>query len=153
VCQFVSLYQRSVGPISSKLKTAKLTSSPLLMPLKTFEDLEIWKRGCRLSVDIYLATEDSNDFRLKAQMQSAAVSISSNIAEGAERDSTKDFARFLRYSKGSCAELRTQLFIAQRVRKELNKPDLKNANHLIKETRELASMIQSLINSLESTSL
>ena len=83
-------------------------------------------------------------------MQSAAVSVSSNIAEGSERDSDKDFARFLRYAKGSCAELRTQLFIAQRVRKELNKPDLLNASHLIQETRELASMIQSLINTLDS---
>ena len=120
------------------------------MPLQTFENLEIWKRGCRLAVDTYLATEDSNDFRLNSQMQSAAVSISSNIAEGAERDSEKDFARFLRYAKGSCAELRTQLFIAQRVRQELNKPELLNAAHLIQETREIASMIQSLINTLES---
>ena len=120
------------------------------MPLQTFENLEIWKRGCRLAVDTYLTTEDSNDFRFNSQMQAAAVSISSNIAEGAERDSDKDFARFLRYAKGSCAELRTQLFIAQRVRKELNKPDLLNAPHLIQETREIASMIQSLINTLES---
>lgn len=119
------------------------------MPLQTFEDLEVWKRGCRLAVDTYLATEDSMDFRLNSQMQAAAVSVSSNIAEGCERDSPKDFIRFLRYAKSSCGELRTQAYISQRVRKELNKPDLKNGDHLIRETKEIARMIQSLIHSLE----
>lgn len=119
------------------------------MPLQTFENLEIWKRGCRLAVDTYLATEDSNDFRLNSQMQAAAVSVPSNIAEGCERDTPKDFIRFLRYAKASCGELRTQAYISQKVRKELNKPDLKNGDHLIKETKEIAAMIQSLIHSLE----
>ena len=119
------------------------------MPLKTFEDLEVWKRGCRLAVDTYLATEDSNDFRLNSQMQAAAVSIPSNVAEGCERDSPKDFARFLRYSKGSCGELRTQAYISQKVRKELNKPQLKNGEKIIQETKELSAMLQGLINSLD----
>ena len=119
------------------------------MPLQTFENLEIWKRGCRLAVDTYLATEDSSDFRLNSQMQAAAVSAPSNIAEGCERDTPKDFIRFLRYAKASCGELRTQAYISQKVRKELNKPDLKNGDHLIKETKEIAAMTQSLIHSLE----
>lgn len=119
------------------------------MPLQTFEDLEVWKRGCRLAVDTYLATEDSMDFRLNSQMQAAAVSVSSNIAEGCERDSPKDFIRFLRYAKASCGELRTQAYISQRVRQELNKPALQNGDHLIRETKEIARMIQSLIHSLE----
>lgn len=119
------------------------------MALQTFEDLEVWKRGCRLAVDTYLATEDSMDFRLNSQMQAAAVSVSSNIAEGCERDTPKDFIRFLRYAKASCGELRTQAYISQRVRKELNKPGLKNGDHLIKETKEIAAMLQSLIQSLE----
>ena len=118
------------------------------MPLQTFENLEIWKRGCRLAVDTYLTTEDSNDFRLNAQMQSAAVSVSSNIAEGSERDSIKDFARFLRYSKGSCGELRTQIYISQKIRKETNKPALLKADHLIQETKEITAMLQGLIKSL-----
>jgi len=118
------------------------------MPLQTFENLEVWKRGCRLAVDTYVATHDSNDFGLNNQMQRAAVSIPSNVAEGAERDSDKDFARFLRYAKGSCGELRTQLYIAQKVRKELNQPNLPNSTQMISETKELASMLQGLINSL-----
>jgi four helix bundle protein len=119
------------------------------MPLKTFEDLEVWKRGCRLAVDIYVATNDSKDFGLNSQMQRAAVSVSSNIAEGAGRDSDKDFARFLRYSKASCGELRTQLYIAQKIRNELSQPELLNVSALIAETKELASMLQGLINSLD----
>jgi len=82
-------------------------------------------------------------------MQAAAVSIASNIAEGAERDTPKDFIRFLRYSKGSCGELRTQIYISQKVRKELNKPPLRKGDELITETKEIAAMLQGLINSLE----
>jgi len=117
------------------------------MSLKTFEDLDVWKRGCRLAVDTYIATNDSKDFGLNSQMQRAAVSISSNIAEGSERDSDKEFARFLRYSKASCAELRTQLYIAQKIRKALNQPELSNGAQMIQETKELGSMLQGLINS------
>ena len=119
------------------------------MSLQTFEDLDVWKRGCQLAVDTYVATADSNDFRLNSQMQAAAVSIPSNIAEGCERDSGKDFARFLRYSKGSCSELRTQLYITQRVRKTLDKPAIENGPELINETKQISAMLQGLINSLE----
>ena len=55
------------------------------------------------------------DYGLKDQMTRAAVSISSNIAEGAERDSTKEFIRYLHIAKGSAAELRTQLHIARAI--------------------------------------
>ena len=83
--------------------------------IKTFEDLDVWKRSCQLAVDVYQAFKSSKDFALKDQMQRAAVSIPSNIAEGAERDSTKEYIKFLRYSKGSCGELRTQLYIHLRL--------------------------------------
>ena len=70
--------------------------------INTFEDLEVWKRGCQLAVDVYVANHTSKDFGLRDQMQRAAVSIPSNIAEGCERDSTPEFIKFFRYSKGSC---------------------------------------------------
>ena len=76
---------------------------------KSFEDLEVWKRSSRLAVEIYSALRDCRDFSLKDQMTRAAVSIPSNIAEGAERYSDKEFARFLYIARGSSAELRTQL--------------------------------------------
>ena len=116
--------------------------------IKTFEDLDVWKRSCQLAVDVYSSLHDSRDFGLKDQMQRAAVSVASNIAEGSDRGSTAEFIRFLRYSKASCAELRTQLYIAQRIRQTTNQPQLPQGSEIIQETKELSAMIQSLINSL-----
>lgn len=114
----------------------------------TFEDLEVWKRGCTLTVDIHLAFAESKDFALRNQMERSSLSIPSNIAEGAERDSTPEFIKFLRYSKGSCGELRTQLYISERIRSRLGAPPMEGVSEMIQETRELSKMIQALINSL-----
>ena len=117
--------------------------------INTFEDLEVWKRGCQLAVDVYVANHASRDFGLKDQMQRSAVSIPSNIAEGCERDSTPDFIKFLRYSKSSCGELRTQLYVLERVRKRLEQAPIEGSRAMIAETKELSKMIQGLINSLK----
>ena len=117
--------------------------------IETFEDLEIWKRGCNLAVDVHVALSDSKDFALRGQMERSSLSIPSNIAEGAERDSTPEFIKFLRYSKGSCGELRTQLYVSERIRKRLGAPPLEDSRNMINETRELSRMIQGLINSLK----
>ena len=117
--------------------------------INSFEDLEVWKRGCQLAVDVCVSTDDSKNYGLKDQMQRSAISISSNIAEGSERDSTADFLRFLRYSKGSCAELRTQLYISERIRKQLGQSSLNGSSEMISETLQLSKMLQSLINSLK----
>ncbi len=117
--------------------------------INSFEDLEVWKRGCQLAVDLYVANHSSKDFGIKDQMQRAAVSIPSNIAEGSERDTTPEFIKFLRYSKGSCGELRTQLYISERVRNALDQPTLEGSKDMISETRELSKMLQGLINSLK----
>ena len=85
------------------------------MAFRSFEDLDIWKRSCRLAVQVYENLHSCRDFGLKDQMTRAAVSIASNIAEGAERNSTADFIRFLNIAKGSAAELRTQVYIAERI--------------------------------------
>lgn len=77
-------------------------------------------------------------------MQRAAVSIASNIAEGCERDSKPDFIRFLRIAKGSAAELRTQLYIAQR----LQTLDKNQADSFVRECKEISAMLQGLIQSL-----
>jgi four helix bundle protein len=69
------------------------------MSYKSFEDLEVWKKSCRLAVRIYELLGDCRDFGLKDQMTRAAVSIPSNIAEGAERDSKKEYVRFLHIAK------------------------------------------------------
>ena len=104
--------------------------------IRTFEDLEVWKRGCNLAVDLHVAVAESKDFAVRNQMERASLSIPSNIAEGAERDTTPDFIRFLRYSKGSCGELRTQLYVSERIRQRLGAPPIPESKGMIQETRE-----------------
>ena len=74
--------------------------------VKTFEDLEVGKRGCQLAVDVCVGMHESKNYALKDQMTLTAISIPSNIAEVCKRDSTPDHMRFLRYNKGSYGELR-----------------------------------------------
>ena len=114
-----------------------------------FENLEVWKRGCRLAVNVCVASHKSRDFALKDQIHRSAISIPSNIAEGAERSSEADFSRFLSYSKGSCGELRTQLYISERVQKALDHEPIAGSREMIKETREISAMLQGLIRSIE----
>ena len=117
--------------------------------IETFEDLDVWKRGCQLAVDVHVAVADSKDFALRGQMERSSLSIPSNIVEGAECDSTAEFIKFLRYSKGSCGELRTQLYVAEKVRQRLDLPSLENSRPMINETRVISRMLQGLINSLK----
>ncbi len=84
--------------------------------IEGFEDLIVWQLAIDLAASVYTAWETSRDFSFRDQVQRAAVSISSNIAEGYERDSNADFIRFLYYAKGSCGEIRSQLHLARRVR-------------------------------------
>lgn len=86
------------------------------MAYNSFEDLDVWKRSCRLSVKVYELLAGCHDYGLKGQMTRAAVSIASNIAEGAERQSAPEYKRFLHIAKGSAAELRTQIYIADKVK-------------------------------------
>lgn len=78
-------------------------------------------------------------------MQRAAISIPSNIAEGAERDSRPDFVKFLRYAKSSAGELRTQCYIAIK----LEELDRSIGENFVQELRELSAMLQGLIFALE----
>ncbi len=84
------------------------------MKAKYFEDLEIWKMARELTKLIYFITNNeklSKDFGLKEQIRRASVSIMSNIAEGFERGGNQEFIQFLYIAKGSCAEVRCQLYI------------------------------------------
>ncbi|MBK1876622.1 four helix bundle protein [Pelagicoccus mobilis] len=81
----------------------------------TFEDLPIWQLARKLTASIYLKTragEFAHDRGLKDQIQRASVSIVSNIAEGFERKSDKEFINFLSIAKGSAGEVRAQLYVA-----------------------------------------
>lgn len=87
----------------------------LMASIQRFEDIEAWKVARLLTNRIYdstIAGEFSPDFGLSDQIRRAAVSIVSNIAEGYERDGDKEFIQFLFVAKGSCGELRAQLYLA-----------------------------------------
>jgi len=82
--------------------------------IKRFEDLEVWQLARKLVNQIYEVskrTELSKDFGLRNQLQRSAVSIMSNIAEGFERKSKKEFVHFLCIAKASSGELRSQLYV------------------------------------------
>lgn len=82
---------------------------------RRFEDIEAWQLGRELTRRVYEATRSgafSRDFGLRDQIQRAVVSITSNVAEGFERDSEREFVRFLRIAKGSAGEVRSQLYAA-----------------------------------------
>ncbi len=110
----------------------------------SFEDLEVWKRGCRLAVEVCRTLAKSHEYFVRDQMRRAALSIPSNIAEDSERDSKPDYIRFLRIAKGSAAELRTQCYIAAKL-KVLQRDE---AARLASECKEIASMLQGLIRTI-----
>ena len=109
--------------------------------ISTFEDLEIWKEGMRISVKLYEILKNCRDYGLKDQMQRATVSVPSNIAEGFERQTNKEFIQFLYIAKGSCGELRTQLYLA----KELKYINGEDFTDLLYKTKKLSSMISNFI--------
>ena len=115
------------------------------MSYHSFEDLDVWKRSSKLAVEIYQLLRECRDYGLKDQMTRAAVSIPSNIAEGAERFSDKEFARFLYIARGSAAELRTQLYIANKI----NLIDNKRTKEYVDEVTQLSAMLQGLAKSLK----
>ena len=84
--------------------------------IERFEDIEAWQQARILVNDVYAATNGrafSRDYGLRNQIRRAAVSIPSNIAEGFERGGNKEFIQFLYIAKGSCGEVRAQLYIAK----------------------------------------
>ena len=109
--------------------------------MDALEKLEVWKRGCRLAVDLYNALEQCRDYGLKDQITRSAISVPSNIAEGFERDSSREFSRFLKIAKGSCGELRTQLYIAA----ETGFLERDMAFLMIREASEISRMLRGLI--------
>ena len=83
------------------------------MAYQTFEELEVWKLSRTFAVEIYRALGNCRDFRFRDQITAAACSISNNIAEGSERIHRAEFVQFLGYAKGSAAEVRNQLYLAE----------------------------------------
>jgi four helix bundle protein len=83
--------------------------------IKAFEDLKAWQQARQLTKIIYILTNKpifNRDYGLKDQIRRAAVSVSSNIAEGFERGGKEELIHFLYIAKGSCGEVRTQLYLS-----------------------------------------
>jgi four helix bundle protein len=110
------------------------------MAFQSFEDLEVWQRGCRLAVDVFKTYSACHNFTMQDQVQRAALSIPSNVAEGYERNSNKEFIRFLNIAKGSGGELRTQLYISRKL-DFVSKSDF---DRLVKESKEISAMLHGL---------
>ena len=118
------------------------------MLVKNFEDLEIWKEARHLTQEVYRLTRDSKfakDFSLRGQIQRAAISIMSNIAEGFERGGNQEFIQFLYIAKGSCGEVRSQLYVAV----DQLYATHQNCENLSKSFRRLSVMISNLIDYLK----
>jgi len=106
-----------------------------------FEDLVVWKRSASLSAEIYKHFSSCRDYGFKDQITRSGLSIPSNIAEGFERESTRECLKFLSYAKGSCAELRTQIYIGL----EIAYIKKETADRWLNETIEISSMIRGLM--------
>ncbi len=116
------------------------------MDLVKFEKLDVWKRSARLSADIFKGLRDLKDYGFKDQLTRSGLSIPSNIAEGIERSFPADCVKFLLYAKGSCGELRTQIFIGM----EIEYIDRELGRGWIAETEAISSMLGGLIRTKRS---
>ena len=118
------------------------------MTAKNFEELEIWKQARTLSGKIYKLTREgqfARDFGLCSQIQRASVSVMSNIAEGYERGGNQELIQFLAIAKGSCGEVRCQLYVA------LDQGYVKRdeAEALIDQHKKLSIMIHKFMEHLK----
>ncbi len=111
-----------------------------------FRNLIVWQKGIVLAKETYALTAKlpkNEQYGLGSQMQRAAVSIPSNLAEGSKRGTKKDFAQFVRIAIGSAAELETQLVIAKEVYPSLR-------TEVVNSTlREVSAMLVKLLQSTQ----
>ncbi|MEZ4485098.1 MAG: four helix bundle protein [Syntrophotaleaceae bacterium] len=110
-----------------------------------FENLEVSKRACQLSVEVYRTLRELKDFGFKDQITRSSLSIPSNIAEGMVRLSDKEKVRFLHIANGSCAEMRTQIYVGMQIAYISEQP----GRQWVNETREISAMLIGLIKALE----
>jgi four helix bundle protein len=116
--------------------------------IENFEELIAWQKARVLTGEIYKATADGDfgrDFGLKNQIQRAAVSVMSNLAEGFERGRPAEFHQFLSVAKASCAELRSQLYVAL----DVGYLDQKQFENLIALAQEVGRIVGGLRAAVE----
>ena len=115
--------------------------------VERFEDLIAWQKARELTKAIYTVTKTgdfSRDYGLKEQIRKASVSIMSNIAEGFERGGRSEFHQFLVIAKGSCAEVRSQLYVALDV-DYLSEADFRTLYSLASETGRIIGGLRAAV--------
>jgi len=113
--------------------------------MDALENLDVWKKSCRLSVELYQALANCREWGFKDQITRSALSIPSNIAEGYERGNGRSRIQFLTVAKGSCGELWTQLLIGRKA----GFIDPETGKRLEESAREIARMLYGLIQHFE----
>ncbi|MDG4716168.1 four helix bundle protein [Winogradskyella marincola] len=117
---------------------------------RSFEEIISWQKARELNKDIYNITNKndsfSKDFGLRDQIRRSSISISSNIAEGFERETTKEFIRFLYIAKASSGEFRSQLYLAFDLN-YINKDEFSKLNIKVNEVSKLLSGLIKYLNS------
>jgi four helix bundle protein len=106
-----------------------------------FEDLKVWRKARELSANIYRELMHLRDFGFKDQITRSGLSVPSNIAEGFERQSQRDCMVFLSYAKGSCGELRSQIYIGM----DIGYIEKETGEKWFKEANEISSMVSGLM--------
>jgi four helix bundle protein len=109
--------------------------------MDALKDLDVWKRACRLSVNLYHLTSDCREYGFKDQITRAGLSIASNIAEGYERETSPLRIQFFKIAKGSCGEVWTQLKIGRAA----GFIDKASGTELEIEVKEISRMLWGLI--------
>jgi four helix bundle protein len=119
-----------------------------IMPVSSYRDLEVWKKGVQLAKIVYRLTQDfpkHEVYGISSQLQRAAVSIPANIAEGHARSTTKDFLRYISITRGSLAELETLLTLAE----QFGYCQTNHTNEITRHCDELSRMLSGLQKSLK----
>jgi four helix bundle protein len=109
--------------------------------MDALENLEVWKRSCRLSVELYRELNGCKDYGFRDQITRSALSVPSNIAEGYERGVGKSRTQFLIIAKGSCGELWTQLLIGRKA----GFINVETGKKMEQESKEISKMLFGLI--------
>lgn len=116
---------------------------------KTFTDFEVYQKSLLLAKEIFLLMNKpafEKEYGFKDQIKRAVVSISNNIAEGSEYNNNKQFIRFLKHSKGSCAEVRSMLILSR----ELNFCSEEETTKTIELSIEISKNLSKFIEYLRS---
>ena len=116
--------------------------------VNNFKELNVWKASIKLVKDVYQVTKSYpkvEDYTLTSQIRRAAISVPSNISEGAGKSSTAEYIRFVDISLGSLAELETQIIISY----ELGYIELKQQNELLTDINKIGKMLGAMRMSLE----